>query len=51
MSPTKADAFLSFYALYLLKGNKIHILNSCIVISIYELDTLSIKKATDYHNN
>ena len=30
---------------------KAHGFNSCIVISVYPLDTPSIKKATEYRNN
>ena len=34
-----------------LKAKKTHGFNSCIVISVYPLDILSIKKATEYRNN
>ena len=34
-----------------LKAKKTHGFKSCIVISIYSLDILSIKKATEYRNN
>ena len=34
-----------------LKAKKTHGFNSCIVISVYSLDILSIKKATEYRNN
>ena len=35
----------------ILKAKKTHGFNSCIVISVYSLDILSIKKATEYRNN
>ena len=35
----------------LLKANKTHGFNSCIVISVYPLNILSIKKGTEYLNN
>ena len=38
-------------ALNNLKAKKTHGFNSCIVISVYSLDILSIKKATEYRNN
>ena len=37
--------------LFTLKAKKTHGFNSCIVISVYPLDILSIKKATEYCNN
>ena len=35
----------------MLKAKKTHGFNSCFVISVYPLDILSIKKATEYRNN
>ena len=34
-----------------LKAKKTHGFNSCIIKSVYPLDILSIKKATEYRNN
>ena len=36
---------------YPLKEKKTHGFNSCIVISVYPLDILSIEKATEYRND
>ena len=32
-------------------GKKSHGFKTCIVISVYQLDVPSIKKATEYHDN
>ena len=38
-------------SLLVLKGKENPCFNSCIVISVFTLDILSIKKATEYRNN
>ena len=45
----QVPALMSMY--FSLKAKKTHGFNSCIVISVYILDTLSIEKATEYRND
>ena len=42
---------LGFLVTVFLKAKKTHGFNSCIVISVYPLDILLIKKAIEYRNN
>ena len=48
---TLEERSLIGYYLAFLKVKKTHGFNSCIVISLYPLDILPIKKATQYRNN
>ena len=44
-------SFMRISTLATLKAKKTHGFNSCIVISVYPLDILSIEKATEYRND